>query len=80
VPFRTSPVASRKTVLPAMTAKATYEMVVIKMARSVPRGMAFWGSPEMFAPARIPVAAGKKMEKTLKKVSPSLNPGRKFSM
>lgn len=36
-------------------------------------------SPEMLAPARIPVAAGKKMANTEKKVSPSLNAGRKFS-
>lgn len=36
-------------------------------------------SPEMLAPARIPVAAGKKMAKTEKNVSPSRNSGRKFS-
>lgn len=36
-------------------------------------------SPEMFAPARIPVAAGKKMAKTEKNVSPSRKFGEKFS-
>lgn len=36
-------------------------------------------SPEMLAPARIPVAAGKKMANTEKNVSPSLNSGVKFS-
>lgn len=36
-------------------------------------------SPEMFAPARIPVAAGKKMAKTEKNVSPSRKLGEKFS-
>lgn len=36
-------------------------------------------SPEMLAPARMPVAAGKKMAKTEKNVSPSRNSGRKFS-
>lgn len=36
-------------------------------------------SPEMLAPARIPVAAGKKMANTEKNVSPSLNAGVKFS-
>lgn len=36
-------------------------------------------SPEMLAPARIPVAAGKKMANTEKNVSPSLNSGPKFS-
>lgn len=35
-------------------------------------------SPEMLAPARMPVAAGKKMAKTEKKVSP-LKSGIKFS-
>lgn len=37
-------------------------------------------SPEMLAPARMPVAAGKKMAKTEKKVSPSRKSGGKFSM
>lgn len=36
-------------------------------------------SPEMFAPARIPVAAGKNIAKTEKKPSPFLNAGPKFS-
>lgn len=36
-------------------------------------------SPEMLAPARIPVAAGKKMANTEKNVSLSLNAGVKFS-
>lgn len=36
-------------------------------------------SPDMLAPARIPVAAGKKMAKTEKKPSPSLKSGPKFS-
>lgn len=35
-------------------------------------------SPEMLAPARMPVAAGKKIAKTEKKVSP-LKSGSKFS-
>ena len=35
-------------------------------------------SPEMLAPAKIPVAAGKKTEKTVKKVSP-WKLGAKFS-
>ena len=42
---------------------------VMAMATKVPLGMAVWGlarSPEMFAPAMIPVAAGKKIEKTFK--------------
>lgn len=34
----------------------------------------------MFAPARMPVAAGKKMAKTEKNVSPSLKSGVKFSI
>ena len=33
----------------------------------------------MLAPARIPVAAGKKMANTEKKLSPSLKSGVKFS-
>lgn len=36
-------------------------------------------SPEMLAPAKIPVAAGKNMANTEKKVSPSRKTGRKFS-
>lgn len=36
-------------------------------------------SPEMLAPARIPVAAGKKMAKTEKKPSPFVKRGPKFS-
>ena len=36
-------------------------------------------SPEMLAPARIPVAAGKKMANTEKKLSPALKSGGKFS-
>lgn len=36
-------------------------------------------SPEMLAPARIPVAAGKKMANTEKNVSPSLKSGPMFS-
>jgi len=37
-------------------------------------------SPEMLAPARIPVAAGKKIENTEKKLSPFRKAGVKFSM
>lgn len=37
-------------------------------------------SPEIFAPARIPVAAGKKMANTEKKVSSSRKSGPKFSL
>lgn len=37
-------------------------------------------SPEIFAPARIPVAAGKKMANTEKKVSSSRKSGPKFSV
>lgn len=33
----------------------------------------------MFAPAKIPVAAGKKMAKTVKKFSPSRKSGMKFA-
>ena len=36
-------------------------------------------SPEILAPARIPVAAGKKMAKTEKKPSPFVKLGPKFS-
>lgn len=36
-------------------------------------------SPEMLAPAKIPVAAGKKMANTEKNVSSSLKSGPKFS-
>lgn len=36
-------------------------------------------SPEIFAPARIPVAAGKKMANTEKNVSSSLKSGPRFS-
>lgn len=36
-------------------------------------------SPEMLAPARIPVAAGKKMANTEKNVSSSLKSGPRFS-
>ena len=35
-------------------------------------------SPEMLAPARIPVAAGKKMAKTEKNECPSRKSGAKF--
>lgn len=37
-------------------------------------------SPEIFAPARIPVAAGKKIANTEKKVSSSRKSGPKFSL
>lgn len=37
-------------------------------------------SPEMLAPARIPVAAGKKIAKTVKNVSPSRKSGAKLAM
>lgn len=37
-------------------------------------------SPEIFAPARIPVAAGKKMANTEKKVSSPRKSGPKFSV
>ena len=37
-------------------------------------------SPDMLAPAKIPVAAGKKMANTEKNDSPSLNSGPKFSL
>ena len=37
-------------------------------------------SPEILAPARMPVAAGKNIEKTLKKFCPSENWGGKFSL
>lgn len=37
-------------------------------------------SPEIFAPARMPVAAGKKMANTEKKVSSSRKSGPKFSL
>ena len=37
-------------------------------------------SPEMLAPANIPVAAGKKMANTEKKLLLSLNDGPKFSL
>ncbi len=43
------------------------------MASSVPRGMArlgFFNSPDMFAPAIIPVAAGKNTAKTVQKDMP----------
>ena len=56
------------------TAKIIYETDVSAMALNVPFGMATDGSfksPEIFEPARIPVAAGKKIEKTVKKFSPS---------
>ena len=36
-------------------------------------------SPEMFEPARMPVAAGKKIENTSKKPDPSENFGIRFS-
>ena len=36
-------------------------------------------SPEMLAPAKIPVAAGKKMANTEKKLSSSLKSGPTFS-
>jgi hypothetical protein len=52
------------------------------MARNVPLGMAFWASfrsPDMFAPARMPVAAGKKMANTEKNVS-FVNCGPQFSL
>jgi len=44
---------------------------VMPQASSVPCGMAmlgFFRSPDMFAPARIPVAAGKNTAKTVKKL------------
>lgn len=75
----TFPVASRNTVAPAMMAIPTYEIDVRIMARIVPLGMAFEGSfrsPLMLAPARIPVAAGKKMANTEKKSCVTLLTGR----
>lgn len=47
-----------------------YDAVVNKIARIVPFGIAFCGSfksPDILAPANIPVAAGKNTENTLKK-------------
>ena len=37
-------------------------------------------SPDMLAPARMPVAAGKNMENTEKKLFPSVNAGLRFSI
>lgn len=90
--------------LPAEMATPMYTRPVMRIANSVPLGMAIWGSlkrnqaitetlwgrinmwwgtltarsPEMLAPAKMPVAAGKKMEKTEKNVSPRKS-GPKFS-
>ena len=53
------------------------------MAHRVPLGMPFCASlrsPEMFTPAKIPVAAGKKTANTEKKFSPSRKAGPKFSL
>ena len=68
--WSTFPVASRDMTEPAIIAIPRYERVVKKIAHKVPFGMLFCGSvksPEMFAPAKIPVAAGKKIENTEKK-------------
>jgi hypothetical protein len=56
------PFASRKTRAPLRKATKMYTIVVMKMAKRVPSGMDCCGSfksPEMFAPAKMPVAAGK---------------------
>ena len=53
------------------------------MAHRVPLGIPFcasFRSPEMFTPAKIPVAAGKKTANTEKKFSPSRYAGPKFSL
>ena len=49
---------------------------VNKIAQSVPRGIDRAGSlssPDMFAPAMIPVAAGKNRANMVRKLSPSAN-------
>lgn len=67
----TGPTASLTTHQPAIHATTRYVTVVLRIDTRVPFGIARWASrrsPEMFAPARIPVAAGKKMAKTEKNV------------
>ena len=61
----------------AFIAVSTYRELPCK---SISSGKRTLRSPEMLAPARMPVAAGKKMEKTLKKVSFSEKSGGKFSL
>ena len=81
VSSETGPIASLTTHHPAIHATTKYIIVVLRIETNVPFGIACWASrrsPEMFAPARIPVAAGKKMAKTEKNVCPSRKPGTKF--
>ena len=78
----TGPMASRTMHHPAIQATTKYVIVVVRIDSKVPFGMARWASrrsPEMLAPARIPVAAGKKMAKTEKNVCPSRKPGTKLA-
>jgi len=78
----TGPIASRTTHHPAIHATTRYVIVVTRIETNVPFGIALWASrrsPEMFAPARIPVAAGKKMANTEKNVCPSRKPGTKLA-
>ena len=67
----TGPIASLTTHHPAIHATTRYVIVVVSIETNVPFGIALCASrrsPEMFAPARIPVAAGKKIAKTEKNV------------
>ena len=48
--------------------------------RSFAKKVHTFKSPDILAPARIPVAAGKNMENTEKKLLPSRNDGPKFSV
>ena len=71
----TIPDASRATTAPMTQHMARYETEVIPMAINVPFGTAeeaSFKSPDRLAPARIPVAAGKKIANTEKKSLPSL--------
>ena len=64
---------SRRHVAPRMTAIPMYTMFDKTTANIVPKGSDFCAlrsSPEMLAPAIIPVTAGKNTEKMLMKFSP----------
>lgn len=66
----TLPEASLIAAPPANITKIPYDIIDIRSANIVPLGIALAGSfksPQMFAPACIPVTLGKKIAKTLKK-------------
>jgi hypothetical protein len=58
---------------------AYYSVSLLETYKSLFEKKPTFRSPEILAPAKIPVAAGKNTAKTEKKLSPSLNCGVKLS-